>query len=293
MTKRKCHLHWLIFTVLVAGCAQWSTPPDSELARLPLPKLAPDSVVLEVTFVRIPEDREDFDARFWPEVDETVFDTDLRRRLAANGFRCGLLGSPPPTVLQEVLDQQSPSELGDGVTTIEPGAEVVARSHRLRSRAGNPGKIVVRSTPVEHVAALTYDDDGHVRGESFEQGQFYFSLTSFPQGNGQVRVELTPTIEHGQPRSRFRGQQGAWMVDNTTRPAKIYDDLNVETMLAPGQSVAIGCAASPRGLGEQFFAANPAEQMPRLLLVVRLQQTQMDDRFKPENAIEPIATAAD
>ncbi len=83
------------------------------------------------------------------------------------------------------------------------------------------------------------------------------------------------------------------MVDNTTRPAKIYDDLKVETMLAPGHSVAIGCTVTPRGLGEQYFAAVPAEQMPRLLLVVRLQQTQMDDRFKPDDPVEPIATVSD
>jgi hypothetical protein len=291
--NRKLNDTWLLVVVLVTGCAQWSSPPNSELAQLPLPKLAPDSVVLEVTFVRIPEERTDFDERFWPEVDESVFDPELRRHLDRNGFRCGELGFPPPTALQEVLDQQHPSELGDSVTTIQPGAEIVARSHRLRSRAGHPGKIVVRSNPIERVAALMYDEEGHVQGESFEQAQFYFSITSAPQGDGRVWLELTPMIEHGQPRSRFKGQQGAWIIDNTSRPAKVYDDLKVATFLAPGHSMAIGCSAAFRGLGEQFFAADPAEKTPRLLLVVRLQQTQMDDRFDQAEAIEPVATIAD
>ncbi len=90
----------------MAGCAQWSTPPASELTKLPLPKLAPDSVVLEVTFIRIPEERVDFEARFWPEADEAALNAELRRRMAANGFRSGILGSPPPAALQELLDQQ-------------------------------------------------------------------------------------------------------------------------------------------------------------------------------------------
>lgn len=123
--------------------------------------------------------------------------------------------------------------------------------------------------------------------------QFYFSITSHPQGDGQVRIELVPTIEHGQSRSRFKGQQGAWIVDNVSRPAKTYEDLKIDTLLSPGQAVAIGCAATQRGLGEQFFAADPNEQEPRLLLVVRLQQTQLDERFMDDAAVEPLTTVTD
>jgi hypothetical protein len=274
----------------VAGCAQWSTPPASELARLPLPKLAPDSVVLEVTFIRIPEERVDFEARFWPEADEAILSAELRRRMAANGFRGGILGSPPPAALQELLDQQPAQDSGDGSTRIEAGAEIAVRTHRLRSRSGHPSKIIVRGTPVPKLAALLYDEGGSVRGESLDQAQFYYCITAHPQGNGQVRIELVPTIEHGQPRSRFKGQQGAWTVDNVSRPTRTYDDLKIDTMLSPGQSVAIGRNDARRGLGEQFFAADPEEKEPRLLLVVRLQQTQLDERFMKEDVLEPIAT---
>ena len=67
-------------------------------------------------------------------------------------------------------------------------------------------------------------------------------------------------------------------------PTKTYDDLKIDTLLSPGQSVAIGCSDRTRGLGEQFFAADPDEQEPRLLLVVRLQQTQLDDRFMDDES---------
>jgi hypothetical protein len=293
MTRRTRNLHWLVWTAVVAGCAQWSTPPSSELANLPLPKLAPDSVVLEVTFIRIPEERVDFEERFWPEADESALNTELRRRMAANGFRGGLVGTPPPPALQELLDSHSAPDLGDGVTRIEAGAEIAVRTHRLRNRAGHPGKIIVRGTPVFKLAALAYDENGRVHGESLEQAQFYFSITSRPQGDGQVRIELVPTIEHGQPRSRFKGQQGAWTVDNVSRATKTYDDLKIDTLLSPGQSVAIGCSNTLRGLGEQFFAADSEEREPRLLLIVRLQQTQLDERFMTDETLEPITTVID
>ncbi len=291
MKMRSGKLVWLVL-LLFSGCAHWtSPPPTAELAALPVPKLAPDSVVFEVTFVRIPEDQEDFTGRFWQEADETVLPPELRRRLGANGFRCGLIGSPIPAALQEVLDQQPVSEPGGGIKTVDPGREVVARTQRLRSRQGYPGKIVVRNNPVEKLAALTYHDDGCISGESLEQAQFFFTLTSFPQGDGQVKLELIPTIEYGQPRSRYRGANGVWTVDNTSRDLKVLEDMKIDALLSSGGAVALTCTGTQRGLGDQFFGADPVEKQPRLLLVVRLQQTQMDDRFEDQQSLlEPVAS---
>lgn len=291
MTMRIVILQLLLGIVLVSGCAQWSTPPATELTRLPLPKLAPDSVVLDITFIRIPEERVDFEARFWPEADESALDPDLRRRLVANGFRSGILGSPPPVALQELLDELPMADLDDGSTRIQAGTEIAVRSHRLRSRSGHLSKVAVHSSPVPKLVALLYDEGGRVRGESLDQAQCFFCVTSHPQGDGRVQVELVPTIEYGQPRSRFKGQQGAWTIDNVSRPSRVYDDLKIDTILAPGQCVAIGCSDTQRGLGKQFFAADAEQQEPRLLLIVRLQQTQRDDRFLQEDVVEPITTA--
>ena len=160
----------------------------------------------------------------------------------------------------------------------------------MRSRSGNPGKILLRSDAVEKLAALTCHEDGRVSGESLEQAQFYFSITSYPQGDGQVNLKLMPTIEYGQPQSRFRGENGVWIVNNTSRNMKVFEDLKIDAMLTPGGAIALTCSGAERGLGEQFFGAAPQEKLPRLLLVVRLQQTQMDDRFGGQQSLEPIAS---
>ena len=146
-------LLWLIGIIPVIGWRQWSPPPATELTNLPLPSLAPDSVVLEVTFVRIPAEKLDFESRFWPEADESALDVELRRRLAANGFRAGVVRTPPPPVLQELFDAQGVPDAADGTTALSGGNEIAVRAHRLRNRTGQPGKVIVRGTTIPKLAA--------------------------------------------------------------------------------------------------------------------------------------------
>lgn len=285
---------WIV-GILMAGCAQWSPPPAGELAHLPVPQLAPDSVVLEVSFIRIPEELADFEQRFWPEADESAIRPEVRRCLATNGFRCGVVSSPPPPALQELLDRQSSSssDLQGGAMRIAGGADIAVRTHRLRSRAGQPGKIALRPDSVPRFAALLHDADGRVHGETFEQAQCYLNVTTYPQASGQARVELVPLVEHGQPRSRFKGQQGAWIVDNMSRSARTYDTLKVDVPLAPGQCLAVGVTDLRRGLGDQFFGGDADEKEPRLLLLVRLAQTQRDERFMDDAGSTPLLTTTE
>jgi hypothetical protein len=284
---------WVLCSICLAGCAQWSAKSSGEVNSLPLPKMAPESVVLSVVFVRIPPDCRDLTQQFWPGVDEQVLPNELRRRLSANGIRCGLVSMTLPSALQEVLDQEDMAEVSDGVAQVMAGEEPVARSQRIHSRAGQEGKIVVRSNMIQRLAALTRDEDGQIHGQSLDQAQLYFAIRSFPQGDGQVQLELTPIIEHGQARSRFVGQKGVWAVDNSSRPSEVFDELKIEATLAPGQSLVLGHTELPRGLGRQFFAENGAEDLPGLLLLVRLQQTQLDDRFGAGTRDESITTALD
>ncbi len=292
-TMRNGHLSWLIVLVATLGCAKWSSAPTGELPGLPLPKLAPDSVVLDVGFVRIGPQQKGFADRFWPEVDEQALDNQLRRRLEANGIRGGIVGIVLPDAIQQILDRE-PQGAQIGVpSVVRPGREIEVHSQRLYSRAGDPGKILIRSKPVAKLAALTRDEDGKISGRSLEQAQLHFMVKSHPQGNGNVKLEFTPVIEYGQPRSRYAVQRGVWAVDNTSRSTKTYDSLKIEVVLTPGQSLVLTGTTEPKGLGRQFFAAEPGERPASLVLLVRLQQTQLDNSFEQEPEVEPIATISD
>ncbi len=274
------------------GVRDWSEAPTTDLPTLTLPNLAPDSVILETAFIRIPEEADGFTERFWREVDEEALPNDVRRRLAANGFRVGMVGLTVPAELQEVLDNEQLQQQPDGIAAVQVGSELSVRSHRMRSRAGHPGKLVVRSTPVERMAALTLNDDGQVVGQSLDQAQFHFVIKSYPQGDGQVLLQLTPVIEHGQSRSRYVGQQGVWALDNNSRPTKVLDDMVFQLTVSPGQSIAIGSGPGAKGIGGEFFAPRSDENHPESLILIRLQQTQLDDRFDDRGLIEPIESIA-
>lgn len=281
---------WLAICCIIAGCAQWSNLPTGELAKLSLPNLRPDTVVLEVDFVRIPHSQEGFADRLWPDVDEQTLNNDLRRGLQTNGFRGGVIGQVLPAPLQEILDQVPAPANANGESVIQPGEQVVSRSQRLYSRVGHPGKILVRSDAIETLAALTRDPDGQIHGRSLDQARLLFQVKSTPLGSGEISLELTPVIEYGQSRPHYAVQQGVWSLDNTSRSTEIYDDLKVTTKLTPGQSVILTATSPPRGLGQQFFGADPDADVPALILLVRLQQTQLDDRFEQQSTPQPLAT---
>ncbi len=282
---------WFAICAALVGCARWSNGPPDDLTRLTLPSLAKDTVVLEIDFVRVPEARKGFASRFWPEVDEQVLDNDVRRRLADNGFRGGVIGQVLPTALQEVLDEAPSTKGPNGTTMIRPGDQVVARSQRLHSRAGHPAKIMVRSDKIAKLAALMRDSDGHIHGRSLPEATLLFQVKSHPLGSGDVELTLTPVIEYGQPHPRYAVQQGVWSIDATSRQTEVYDDLKITLKFAPGQSLVLTATEPPRGLGQQFFGADPAADVPALVLLVRLQQTQLDDRFQSESTQESLATS--
>ena len=282
---------WFTVCCVAGGCAHWSNVPTGPLAELSLPNLAPDTVVLEVAFVRIPQGQEGFADRFWPDVDEQALDTALRRRLRSNGFRGGVIGETLPTALQEVLDRVDTPAGPRGASVTHPGEAIVAHSQRLHSRAGHPGKILVRGDAIDKLAALTRDPDGEIHGRSLDQARLLFEIKSTPLGSGATHLDITPVIEYGQARPRYAVQQGVWSLDNTSRRAQVYDELKVSATLAAGQSIVFAATSPPRGLGQQFFGADPDADVPALVLLIRLQQTQRDDRFDQDVNQQPLATS--
>jgi hypothetical protein len=66
--------------------------------------MSPDSVVLDILFVRFPLADPEINEQLWEEIDEQHFPAQLRRRLQRNGFRVGLVGNPIPFTLTKLLE---------------------------------------------------------------------------------------------------------------------------------------------------------------------------------------------
>jgi hypothetical protein len=261
----------------VTGCATWreATPKSFEL---PTTRMSPDSVAMEITFVRVPAGQPAINEKLWEHVDEQQVPVAMRRHLNNNGFRCGLVGVQLPSELRDLLDQQSQSDRLD--QAVNTGMDVLAQNRRVQSRAGQRAEVVT-SSPREEIVVLHKDPAGvKVGGKSFGDAQCILATRSFPQGNGAVRLELTPEVHHGAQQQQFIPGEGTFQV-LWGREREVFRDLLIDVTLTPGQTLLLSCTPDQKGLGQNFFVESGRGDAQQKLLLIRLIQTQRDDLFDP------------
>lgn len=265
----------MLVVPVAGGCTRWNvTEVEKKPWKLPAPRMSPSTVVLELAFVRLNPERPQETTELWREFDEQILPTELRRRLNTNGMRCGMVGSNLPPNLQRLLD--NPTEALD-VATQDPeklADDVTSRQYRLQSREGVRTPIAASSN-IEKLHVFV-NEDGALRGETYQLAQCMFSVRTYPQGDGRVQLEVVPEIEHGQPVNRRVGQEGIWRLE-FSRDRKIFDALRLEVVLSPGDVLAISATPEPLGLGQSFFVKGPQQTT---MLLIRLAQTQKDELFE-------------
>lgn len=274
-----------------SGCARWVTNLPEETSKLPPPRMSPDSVVLELAFVRIPVTDQATNDAVWAEADEQHFPPELRRQLSANGLRMGVLGQELPQKLREALDAASAQALEDRSEDVATSdTEVNRAQRRLQCRTGRRAKIVVTKTHAK-LPLLTIEE-GQIRGNELTNAQCLFAFKPYPQGDGRVRLDMTPEVEHGEMTTRWVGQEGSLM-QRVGRERLVLDRLRSAATLALGQVLVISTTSEVKGVGERFFTEPAGGTVERTLLLVRVAQTQFDDLFAPEQIPAPLATPAE
>ena len=239
--RKLCWSVGFTMLILVSGCSTWSatTVPD-----LPLPRMPHDSVVFEAAFVRVPVDVPLDD--LWPQVDEQHMDSETRREHRANGIRSGVLGTQLPIALQELMESADDEQSAAGASELM-SESVTSLYRKLQNRAGEPADLVVVPTIADRKVIL-FSEQGHVRAESFNQGQALFVVRGYPAGDGTVRLELVPEIRHGQVKHQWAPGNGTFLYDSA-RPAKSFEQYRISSVLSPGQTLLVTGTNEPRGLG--------------------------------------------
>jgi hypothetical protein len=277
---------WLAGILVAGGCAPLAKAPSS--ARLPAVRLAPDAAVLDIAFVRLPAADQEGYRRIWEAADELAFSAELRRELAANGLRVGILGPELPARLHELLETpRNPLEVLSENDGADP--EITGSKQHLPLRSGHRAKI--KASTVHSALALLLSEHGQVRGYQLTDAQCLVALRQFPQPDGRVKLELTPEIEHGAVKSRWTGGEGM-MIQQTGQDRLVLDRLRLESLISPGQSLLVSTTSDIKGLGEHFFSETAGSAVQRRLLVVRVAQTQLDDLFAAEPTPAPPAATA-
>jgi hypothetical protein len=198
------------------------------------------------------------------------------------GASCWKTACAPASSVRNCLEEKA-----DPLAVKGPGVsdDVTASQRQLQSRAGKRGVILAGAEQPK--IALLVQHEGRITGEEYVHAQCLFAVKTFPQGDGRVRLELVPEIEHGDARQRWVGQEGSFRVE-ASKEQKVLEHLRMELVVSPGEVLVLTCTPDRKGLGKQFFAdGTPGEQK---LLMIRLAQTQYDDVFAPEKLKAPVAT---
>lgn len=274
---RTCAVLALLTACLTAGCTVWRPVETPQQTRLPQPKLAPNSVVLETVLVTFPEERDEEIERIWEEVEEPL-PLEVRRKLEENGFWCGRCGMQLPAALRARLDEAD-SNLPD-----EEG-QLPAQGQRIQCRTGKRKPLAsTAQRPELHV--LVRDAQGMLTGRTYHQARCQAAIRCYPQGDGSVQVQWTPEIEHGEIKPRHQSDGGLWQV-RVGQEREVFQNLAAEATLTPGQTLILSCTPDRKGLGASFFSG----ERGRSLLLLRLAQTQSDALFARDEMTAPIATS--
>jgi hypothetical protein len=285
----------LIVAFLVpAGCLTDRPKRDGQ-PLLKKPRIAADSVVLEVFAVHFRRDDHDLCGAIWKEVDEQVLPPDARHRLAENGFRAGVVSGHLPQAVQRILElhsQPTPQTDPDApqVNVLTFDGRPTVRIQQMQLPARRRGEIATSNVYVS--AAPLYYEDGRLHGETLEFCQGMLAVKPMPEKDGRIRLEVVPELHYGEPQRRFTSAEGILNLE-TGRPRKALAKLAQELMLSPGDIYVIGSSHAKHGsLGDYFFTVESGNTPHAKLLFVRLAHTQHDSLFAPPRANDNDEAAA-
>lgn len=260
------------------GCHEMTKRPVRSLLR-PVP-MSPDSVVVDIFFVRFPFGDPEANSELWAEIDEQHFPTELRERLSRNGFRVGLLAGPLPGILSRLLemaDKPPPSGASMEVKVTDLGEDPKVVRRHVQVRAGQRTEIQA-SGVYARLPVLLCEARG-LCGQEYADAQGVLALRADPQPDGRVRLRLVPEVHHGQPRLQRIPTPGGVRLE-PGRPRRAFDDLALVATLQPGHMILLSSLPhKPGSLGHYFFTQEMSGKLEQKLVVIRLSQTQRDDLF--------------
>lgn len=268
----------IVLLAFLAGCVSTQPPTEPTLSQLP-PARVNDNVVLEVGFAHISAHDQQWLDELWTELDEQHLPPDERQRLLTNGLRCGLAGEQLPEMLRVAM-QGSSSE------TLSVADTAANRQHairRLHLRAGSRSELVT-STDRQSMTILL-DDGESICGHQFQAAQALFAIQTSPANSSRASIQLTPEIHFGDTKQRYVGKDGAFVLE-AKRDNRVFGDLRIEAVLAPGQTLVVTCDGPAKSLGGNAFRTADGETQK--LLLVRLAHAQDDDLFEQDELLDSL-----
>lgn len=273
----------LALVAVAAGCAKM---PKSSSLLATAPTI--DHVALELFFVRFPFGDSARTRPIWSSIDEQAIPLDVRSRLAANGFIVGQVGGQLPPAITDLLQvsDDAPTPVLNQPSVIDPSKPPLMHRKLLNIyRIETPSRIVVTGERERHatlqVLICDQDDGGPaLRGWTFNNVRGSLLTKVHPQGDGRVKLDIVPEVEHGEAHREIAPSEGGNWTWQVAPPRKTFDSLRLSATLSPGEVLVFSCQGDrPGSLGQQFFTERQADELHQVVLLIRVVQTQADDLF--------------
>jgi hypothetical protein len=272
--------------VILAGGCQLFTSASDPLGKSPLrpAEPSPDSTTMEIIWARFAADDPELSESVWREIDETQITPAVRRELANNGFRAGVIGGAVPNAIARAL-RSGESRSGEtsandilqaAALTAEPVVHGRIQQLRRQQRSEIQASEVYASLP------LLINGGRELSGRTYREAQAIYALRVDPQPDRTVLVELTPELHHGAARLRFtRGDDEAGILRQAPmREREVFSQLRMSVRLAPGEMlVLMSLSDAGSRLGHYFHSVESTEGPQQKLILIRLAQVPPSDAF--------------
>ena len=161
----------LLALCVLCGC-NTEVPKFARSSPLKPSLLSPGSVALEIFSVRLTPTEVEQYQQLWEEVDEQSLPVEVRRRLARNGFRVGVLAGQIPTDQLCPLARIAKSDQPVGDTTQHLTSKELADPPRvtlrhLQTRVGERNEIT--TSGIYDQLPVLMSDSGELRGMTYSQ----------------------------------------------------------------------------------------------------------------------------
>jgi hypothetical protein len=252
LLHRRSFCKLVVCSLGLAGCSIFDSKTDSKQTAtgngLPPLRPPPGAMQLDVGYVEWPADDTRLGPDLWKFVDEIgpVENPEARDRLRQNGFRVGVVGANPPTVLQRMIGMKSDF-------AFEPAAEeakqISGRSFMMLSGAESDVQVST-SYPVCTLKLNHAKDPGP---RTYYNAICKYRIRAYRIQDGWVKLEFTPQIHHGDEHSRHEFGENGWVLQT----GKIIENFRPEQFslqLKTGEMALVTCAEHSEGaLGDLFF----------------------------------------
>ena len=253
---------------------------------------SPDSVAMEIIWARFPTNDPLLANNAWRDIDEAQIEPAVRRELANNGFRAGVISGSMPPEIAKVLHQgestpdDSPTEnsttKSDASTKLQ-NAELLAEPliHGRTRQVRRNQRTEIQASEVYPTLPLLVSGGTELGGHTYYDAQAIYALRVNPQPDRSASVELTPELHFGQPRFRWRtGTDDGLLRQASLREQVVFDRLRVSVKLAPGEMlVLMSLPDAGSSLGHYFHTAESADGIREKLILIRLAEVPTSDTF--------------